>query len=98
MCQDTIRGPGKCGGPPLPYPFTTEFPETHLRGALLQRSILADDVWLRRSSGGLGLWVLGEQRHHLSERAGSNAESAFNDAGFTTDVAGQVENRGLPLA
>lgn len=30
--------------------------------------------------------------------AGSNPEGSFNDASFATDVAGQVEDRGLALA
>ncbi len=49
-------------------------------------------------SSGLALKLLGQQRYRFRQRAGSNAEGAFNDAGFTTDVARQVENGRLALA
>ena len=67
-------------------------------GALLQKSWLVGEILFSRASHGLTFEILRVQRHYLCEYARSNAESSFDNPGFSTDVAGEIKNGSLPLA
>ena len=57
-----------------------------------------EDIGLVERSSRLRLEALTDDCDDLSERTGTEAESAFNDAHFAMDVLREVEDRRLALS
>ncbi len=66
--------------------------------ALLQIFRLVGEVLFSPRSHVLTFEILREQRHRLCECTRSNAESSFNNPGFSTNVAGEIKNGSLSFA
>lgn len=79
------------------FPLSHGVPRVDDR-ALLQIFRLVGEVLFSPRSHVLTFEILREQRHRLCECTRSNAESSFNNPGFSTNVAGEIKNGSLSFA